>query len=167
MRFLPCFIGLFMMIHFSSAYALDPPKGPTVLSLTGTIEKTNAPQEAQFDMAMLEKLPQKSFTTSAPWTNKKNTYTGFSAADLLKLVDSKGTLLRITALNQYTIDIPVSDFVKHGAIFAIQEDGHPISIRNLGPILVIYPFDTNPNLQNETYYWRSIWQARNIEVLIN
>ncbi|MBJ7554802.1 hypothetical protein [Marinomonas spartinae] len=165
MRFLLFLVCLTATCYLPTAEALESPKGPVVLSLSGILEKTNGDQQANFDMAMLEKLPQKSFTTSAPWTNKKDTYTGFSATDLLKQVDSKGTLLRITALNQYIIDIPVSDFAKHGAIFAIEKNGHPISIRDLGPILVIYPFDDHPNLQNEVYYWRSIWQARYIEIL--
>lgn len=162
MRFVLLLAGLFML---TPAFALPKPTGPVLLTLTGAISETNSGQNAVLDRKTLESLPQYSFTTTTPWIHEAHKYTGFSAVDLLKLLGSKGTLLRVTALNKYVIDIPVKDFAEHGAIFATRKDGHKISVRDLGPVMVLYPFDDHPELQNETYYWRSIWQANTIEVL--
>ena len=39
-----------------------------------------------------------------------------------------------------------------------------MSVRDKGPIFVIYPFDEAPELYNETYFGRSVWQAVSVEV---
>ena len=39
-----------------------------------------------------------------------------------------------------------------------------MSVRDKGPLFVIYPFDEAPELNNETYYGRSAWQVKSIEV---
>ncbi|MEL0612284.1 hypothetical protein [Marinomonas arenicola] len=159
-----------MLLFVTPVFALPQPTGPVLLTLTGNVANTNVGDSAQLDRKMLEALPQHKLTTTMGWVSKNerpHDYIGFSAIDLLKLVGGTGATLRIRALNQYVIDIPVSDFVKYGAIFAIKKDGKNISIRNLGPIMVLYPFDDNEHLRNEVYYWRAIWQVSSIKVLTN
>ncbi|WP_133012600.1 hypothetical protein [Marinomonas flavescens] len=162
MRFLLLVIGI---LYITPVLALSPPTGRVLLTLTGSITETNAGHTAKLDRKMLNALPRYSITTKNPWVHQAHKYSGFSAVDLLKLTGGKGDLLRITALNKYVIEIPITDFTKRGAIFAMRKDSHPMSVRELGPILVMYPFDDDPKLKNETYYWRSIWQISTIEVL--
>jgi hypothetical protein len=45
------------------AAALDAPEGPVVLTLSGKLRQPNRGAVAQFDMAMLEKLPQLSYSS--------------------------------------------------------------------------------------------------------
>ena len=47
--------------------ALDKPIGPAVLRISGLVTQPNMQQQAVFDMAMLQALPQHSFTTQTPW----------------------------------------------------------------------------------------------------
>lgn len=165
MRVLLLVIGFLIV---SPVFALPQPTGPVLLTLTGNITNTNVGDSAQLDRKMLSELPQHTLTTTMAWVSKNerpHDYIGFSATDLLTLVGGTGGVLRIKALNQYVIDVPVSDFVKYGAIFAIKKDGKDIGIRNLGPIMVLYPFDDNEHLRNEIYYWRAIWQVSSIKVL--
>ncbi|REG83909.1 hypothetical protein [Marinomonas pollencensis] len=167
MRALLLLIGFLFVVP---AFALPEPTGPVLLTLTGNIANTNVGDSAQFDRKMLAALPQHKLTTTMAWVSKKerpHDYVGFSALDLLELVGGTGDILRIKALNQYVIDVPISDFVDYGAIFAIKKDGKDISIRNLGPIMVLYPFDDNKDLRHEVYYWRAIWQVSSIKVLTN
>jgi hypothetical protein len=63
-------------------------------------------------------------------------------------------------------EIPLSDFVVNGAIFATHQDGKPMSVRKLGPIMVIYPFDQREDLKSEVFYGRSIWQVDRIESIV-
>ncbi|MCV2402072.1 hypothetical protein OFY17_04135 [Marinomonas sp. C2222] len=165
MRFL--YIPLALILSFSSAlYALDTPTGRTILTVTGAIKTTNSDQGAIFDMAMLNALPRHSVATHNLWTEGLNTYEGFAAADLLKLLGNKGNVLQVTALNDYMTEIPVSDFIEQGAIFATHQNGKRMSVRNLGPMMVIYPFDSNENVRSDIYYSRSIWQIKHIKSII-
>ncbi|MBJ7536425.1 hypothetical protein [Marinomonas transparens] len=145
------------------SYALDQPSGRVILTISNALDDANAEHGIEFDLDMLNALPQRSVTTHNPWTKGSHTYRGFSAKDLLATIESKATLLKVIALNQYMTEIPISDFTERGAIFATHLDGHPMSVRKLGPIMVIYPFDDQPELKSETYYGRSIWQIHRIE----
>lgn len=46
------------LLAASNAQALEPPTGPVILTIDGAITQTNRGPPAQFDMKMLEKLPQ-------------------------------------------------------------------------------------------------------------
>jgi len=39
-----------------------------------------------------------------------------------------------------------------------------MSLRDKGPIFVIYPFDKHPELLNEVVFSRSVWQVTEIKV---
>ena len=47
---------------------------------------------------------------------------------------------------------------------AFLNNGEPMSIRDKGPLWIIYPFDDNPDYQTEVIYSRSIWQLDQIHV---
>ena len=46
----------------------------------------------------------------------------------------------------------------------IKLDGKPMSIRDKGPLMLVYPFDLDADLYNEKYFSRSVWQIKEIEV---
>lgn len=166
MRLFVPFIVVVASLISSASFALEQPKGRVILTVTGAIMATNLEQSAVFDQAMLQVLPTHSITTRNPWTKGLHMYQGFSAVDLLTKLGNKGTLLKVTALNQYMTEIPLSDFVVNGAIFATHQDGKPMSVRKLGPIMVIYPFDQRDDLKSEVFYGRSIWQVDRIESIV-
>lgn len=159
-------IFLFLGCHLASVHATETPKGRVILTVSESINTKPSEREVTFDMDMLNRLPQHVVTTSNPWTKGVHTYQGFSAVDLLAYMQSKGTVLKVTALNLYMTEIPLEDFIVHGAIFATHVDGQPISVRNLGPIMTIYPFDEREALKSELFYGRSIWQISHIESIV-
>lgn len=146
------------------ARALEAPGGKVVLTLTGNVALPNAGERADFDMAMLEKLPQHSFTTATPWFPQPKTFTGPLLRDVLATAGAKGSLLRAVALNDYKIDIPAEDAERHGVIVARLLDGKPMPVREKGPLFIVYPFDSSELLRSERYYSRSAWQLRTLEV---
>ena len=147
-----------------AAGPLDPPQGPVVLQVSGQIDQTNQGPVAALDMKALQALPQKSFTTQTPWAQKPVTFTGPLLRDVLHLVKSKGHHIRAVALNDYRVKLPVSDAMAHDVVVAWQMNGKPIPVRTKGPLFIIYPFDAKKELQHKTYYERSIWQLKAIEV---
>jgi hypothetical protein len=140
--------------------ALDAPTGRVVL----TIEFKASGRKVDFDMAMLEKLPQRSFTTGTPWYPKPRTFTGPLLRDVLAAAGASGTQLRLIALNDFKVGMPASDADKYDVVLARLLDGQPMPVREKGPLFVIYPYDSNPELQSELFFNRSAWQLRTIEV---
>lgn len=161
----PILVLLLISIMSSFSYALDKPEGKVILTVSGAINVSNSDQGAEFDLAMLEALPQYSITTHTPWSNGSYTYQGFSAVDLVMSLGSESKQLQVMALNDYIAEIPLSDFIENKAIFAIFQDGQPIEVRKLGPIIVIYPYDELEDLKSETYYGRSVWQVSKINMI--
>ena len=60
-------------------------------------------------------------------------------------------------------DVPAED-AKLDTILATKIDGKPMSIRDKGPLMLVYPFDLDADLYNEKYFSRSVWQIKEIEV---
>lgn len=147
------------------ARALDKPAGPVVLSLTGHVKVPNDGSRANFDMAMLERLPQTSFSTRTPWYAHARKFTGPLLRDVLAAAGASGTTLRAVALNDYWVEIPADDAARHDVIIARLLDDKPMAVRDKGPLFMIYPFDSQPDLlRSPVYYSRSAWQLRTIEV---
>jgi len=144
--------------------ALDAPTTRPILTVSGKIAVKNAGETARFDMKMIEALPQHSFTTSTPWFNKPVKFTGPLLADLLAAVKASGTTLSAVAINDYTIDIPMTDVQKYKVIVARLLNDKPMTVRERGPLFVVFPFDSAPELRSSTYYERSIWQLKALDV---
>ena len=152
------------MLSGSAVWALDAPQGPVVLKVSGLIEAHNQGKVAVLDMKALQALPQKSLTTRTPWDQKPVTFSGPLLRDVLQLVKAKGQHIRAVALNDYRVKLPVSDARDHDVVVAVLMNGQAIPVRNKGPLFIVYPFDAKKELQHKTYYERSIWQLKAIEV---
>ena len=147
------------------ARALDTPSGPVVLTVGGRVRLPNQGDAAHFDMAMLAALPQTSFDTRTPWYAKSRRFTGPLLRDVLVAAGARGDVIRLTALNDYRVDVPYDDAQRHDVIVARLLDDKPMAVRDKGPLFVIYPFDAQPELRGAVYYSRSAWQLRKIDVL--
>ena len=144
--------------------ALEMPAAPVVLTLSGRVRNTNVGATAQFDMPMLERLPQKTFSTRTPWYSQARSFTGPLLRDVLAAAGAKGTVLRAVALNDYWVDIPMDDAARYDMIIARLMDDKPMVVRDKGPLFIVYPFDSKSELRSTIYYSRSAWQLRTIEV---
>jgi len=113
----------------------------------------------------LQEMPTTSFQTSTTWTEGTQRFTGVALFDLLAELSLSGSTLRATALNDYSVEIPLSDAVEGGPIVAYFVNDKPLSVRDKGPLWIVYPYDANPNYQTEIVYSRSIWQLNRIEMI--
>lgn len=147
------------------ARALDAPTGKVLLTVRGPIAHANDGAAASFDLAMLQKLPQRSFSTRTPWYPQPRKFSGVLLRDLLAGVGAPpGATIKAVALNDYRVDIPSDDAVRHGALLAYLLDGQPMAVRDKGPLVIIYPFDDEPELRTAVHYSRAIWQLRSLEL---
>ena len=148
----------------SSAARLGVPTGKQILTITGKITEHNVNGEAVFDRAMLEGMGMASIETMTPWYTDKVVFEGVPMAKLMASVGAAGETLRVTALNDYSSDIPLEDFKKYGVILALKRNGKYMPVSDKGPLFIIYPFDEIPELRSQKFYSRSAWQVAQMEV---
>lgn len=134
---------------FGQAPLDNPTARPTILD-----------GRVQWSMAALEALPQHQFTTQTPWSHDLTTFSGPLLRDVLAASGAQGTQIRATAVNDYRIVIPADDAQLFDMVVATQLNGQPMSVRDKGPLFVVYPFDAHTTLQQARYYERSIWQLQ-------
>ncbi|HBR38321.1 MAG TPA: oxidoreductase [Sulfitobacter pontiacus] len=148
-----------------SAKDLSVPEGDVILTVSGPLETTNVNGTAQFDLEMLEALDATTFETSTIWTEGEHSFIGVSLAVLADWLGLEGDRLRATAINDYAVEIPLTDAVEGGPIVAYRMDGDIMSVRDKGPLWIIYPYDSNADYRTEVVYSRSIWQLDRIKVV--
>jgi hypothetical protein len=155
---------LLSCLAFGSAGAQTAPSGEVLLTVSGQVSKPNAGKRALFDRAMLEKLPQHSFTTRLPWLSEPARFTGPLLRDVLAAAGASGTRIVAIALNDYRTEIPFADVTRHDVIAARLMNGKPMTVRDKGPLSIVYPFDSNPELRTELFYGRAAWQLIELQV---
>lgn len=146
------------------ARALVAPQGKVVLTILGQVGTTNAPGRAEFDMAMLAALPQRQLVTHTPWHKGLQTFTGPLLRDVLAQAGATGQRLFAVALNDYRIELPLDDIHTFDVVLARLHNGEPMRVRDMGPLFIVYPYDSDDRLRNDRYYSRSAWQLRSLTV---
>ncbi len=149
------------------AKTLSMPTGQVVLTVTGDIFSTNQSANAEFDVEMLKSLGEVSFETTTPWTDGVQTFTGVPLYRLAGALGVTEGTLNAVAVNDYSVEVPVSDAVEDGPIIAYLQNGSPMSVREKGPLWIVYPYDLNKDYQSEVSYSRSIWQLVRVDVNAN
>ncbi|PJG60774.1 molybdopterin-binding protein [Aeromonas cavernicola] len=153
-----------LLLSVSCLVHATPSFDTASLKIEGAINQPNYEQVALWDEAMLGALPEYEITTRTPWYDDAKTFRGPRLSDILAKVGANGTQLTITALNDYSITLPISDANKYQILLARSIDKIPLSVRDKGPLFLIYPFDQYPELRNKLYYGRAIWQISTIKV---
>lgn len=148
-------LGLLLCLNIG--VAANSAAAETLLTITHN-ETTIA-----YDFAALEALDAVTIETETIWTEGTQTFTGVSLAQFVADLEVTDGVLLASAINDYTVEIPVSDAIEGGPIIAYLNNGEPMSVREKGPLWVIYPYDSDPKYQAEIIYSRSIWQLNQIE----
>jgi hypothetical protein len=151
-------------VALGTAANLTAPKDKPILEIVGNIGATNKDGAAVFDREMLESLGMETITTTTPWHKGTVTFEGVPMAKVMELVGAKGKTVKALALNDYVTQIPMEDFAKFGVILALKRDGEYMPVRDKGPLFIVYPYDSKPELKSQTYYGRSAWQLKRLEI---
>ncbi|WP_218048985.1 molybdopterin-dependent oxidoreductase [Curvivirga aplysinae] len=157
-------ISLSIVGPVSVASELPKPTDKVILSVSGQIDKTNKDGHAEFDLAMLDALPQTTLTVETPWTEGNVSFSGPLLRDFLDMVGASGNVIQAKALNDYMVVIPMEDVQEFDVILATSLDGKRLSVRDKGPVWIIYPWNDDEDLRVETYYARSIWQLKSMVI---
>lgn len=165
-------IVLSLFVVSVQAADLEKPKGQPLLSITGNIAVTNsevlidgkAVPAASFDIDMLEAMPTEKFTTKNPWTEGATEFEGVRFNVLLESIGADVSNVSLYALDEYSVDIMGGKFNEVPIVVAYKRDGEYMSIRELGPLWLMYPFDDYPHLDTSLTRGHCVWQLIRIEV---
>ena len=152
-----------------AAEPLPAPRGEVLLTVGGVIGRGNSQDvagrlEARFDRTMLEEIGFTQVTTTTPWHSGAMRFEGVLLRAVLAMVEARGGNLLATAHNEYSTTLPVSDAARYNVILAMKLNGEVMTLRDKGPLFIIYPFDSDKALQTDMTYIRSVWQLRRIDV---
>lgn len=130
-----------------------------------TITPADGKEPIVLDREGLETLPTDSFETSTIWTEGVSKFEGVRISVLLEALGAESGTVKFTAVNDYAVDIPVADLLENDPIIADKMDGEFMSLRDKGPLWLIYPYDTAAKFQTSVIYARSIWQLDRLQIL--
>lgn len=121
--------------------------------------------EAQFTDATLSDLPQVSFSTTTLWTQGLISFSGPTLQSVLEVTGFTPDVeaIRLTALNDYSVTMETSLIGQNAPIVANRINGAPFSVRDKGPLWIMFPFDLDIKYRSESFYSLSIWQLSHIE----
>ncbi|MBJ7578935.1 oxidoreductase [Devosia sp. MC532] len=149
-----------LQILVAGALSLQPALATDLPTLTLSAGSTTV----VYDRDALEAMPQTEINTTSPWTEGVVHYEGVALSHLLEVSAADGAMAIVTALNDYSVDIPTSDFAEFGPILAIKRDGEYMPVSDKGPFFIVYPFDENPELRQQPYHGRAVWQVKAIAI---
>lgn len=158
-------LAIFFFAILAISFATPVLADKVILTVSGDVAPSDQAEIWTFDMAGLQALASVKFETSTIWTEGLQSFEGVPLVTLLSHVGAAQGTIRAVALNDYAVMIPTKDAVEGGPIVAYLRDGTEMSVRDKGPLWIIYPFDDNVSFKSEEYYARSIWQLDRIEIV--
>ena len=124
-----------------------------------------AQAEARFSEADLLALPQVTVRTRTEFTDGVVEFIGPLARDAVAFIETgTATTVHLVAANDYAIDIPLSDLAEYDVILAMQANGERLSLRDKGPIWLMYPMDDIDELPDSRFNNRLVWQLTTMEL---
>ncbi|WP_375690809.1 oxidoreductase [Pseudooceanicola sp. LIPI14-2-Ac024] len=120
--------------------------------------------EHALDRTALEALPWTEFTTATIWTDGPQAFGGVAFGDLMDFLDIDPEHLTLVAANGYRVERAAHELQLEGALLAYERNGAPMSLRDKGPVWLVYNYDSDAAYRTEVTYANSIWQLDRIEI---
>ncbi|KPD10325.1 hypothetical protein [Phaeobacter sp. 11ANDIMAR09] len=147
----------------ATAEQLPMPTGEVILTVSGAIGKTNTQAGAEFDLDLLKALEWEEVKTFTSFTDGMQTFEGPRLSSLLDFVSASGTTIGASAINDYFVDIPVTHAENQAVILAVLHNGKAMTVRDKGPIWVIYP-QSEEEAKLKKFDNEMIWQLISMEI---
>lgn len=137
------------------------PTGATVLTMSGSVSRPNVGRRVVFDMAGLEHGGASRITLYEPFKKRDMSFRAVRFRDVLAAAGVTGGTLHMTALNDYSVDVPFDVAAADGVWLATRNgDGSAIRIADGGPIRLVFAKDAKG--ADVDRYW--IWSISAIDV---
>lgn len=142
------------------------PTGDVVLTVDGKISQTNSADSLQFDMPTLESVGVVQYKVDDPFAKKNILYEGVLLSQVLKVAgaDPDAMTLTLTALDDYSTDMKISDANKWPVLVATKADDAYMPVDKNGPLISVWPFNDFPEIDHVTYDALWVWSLSRITV---
>lgn len=139
----------------------------TILTITGK-SLLGQGKTVELSMQDIKAMPQAKLLSKNDYTEKEVLFEGPLVRDALSGFSfDANSVVRATAANDYFVDIPASEFLDYRVVLAVTMDGKEMSLRDKGPIWIIYPveeFSTDSTPSIAVVNHRLIWQLISLDV---
>ena len=116
----------------------------------------------QADLLAME---QTAFETDNPWTGGVTAFSGPTIESVLNAVKADGQTLKATALDDYSVSIPVNFLIQNKAIFAVSMNGKTLPLtEDFGPAWIMVNWDAHPDVNKEEFHAYGIWSLKSVTV---
>lgn len=117
-----------------------------------------------YTLSRIEALGLRQLVTSTFWSNKPLNFSGVLLSDLLEDAGLGGVQqIRVAALDGYHAIIPENDWRVWEVLVATRQDKKPITIREKGPLRIVYPKDIGGAVAETDMRVRWVWAMKSIE----
>lgn len=130
-----------------------------------TVQTGEGGQSVTFTDAELMALPQESFETETIWTEGVVEFSGPSLKTVLEHAEMMLGDVELYAINDYNVVLPTHKIEEGAPIIANRINGAPFSVRDKGPLWVVFPYDDESQYNTEEYFALSVWQLNRLNVL--
>jgi len=144
-------------------HAIAAPTGKVLFTVTGGISVTNRGSTLALDQRTLESLGVVQAEMYEPWMKKNTTLRGVWLQDLVAVagVPAGATSLHFVALDDYSVDLALSDVRAGGILLATRmQDGSAIPIDQGGPVRVVFLDGVEAGKNPDQW----IWSIKEIDV---
>lgn len=128
-----------------------------------TFQRAGAEDRA-ITRADLEAMPRHVIETGTPWQDGRSRFEGVKMSDFFRRMGlDKGSVM-VAGIDGYVAEFPVEEGDRFDVILADRKDGKALSVREQGPLFIIYNFDAEKGRIGEAQNTRSVWQVVSMKV---
>ncbi len=149
-----------LFVSFWAGIALAQPMVTADYTLNVEIrDDQGVPVKYGFNVAALERLPRHVIETNTIWTEGVQVFEGVLLKDFLAHIGVSEGNIEASATNEYLIDINVNEATDIAPLIAYKRNGEYMSLRDKGPLWVVFPYDASEEFRRDEIYAQSIWQV--------
>lgn len=147
------------MLSMATASQAEKPPYPAGMPLLTILDAQDRPLKI-WTLEDLEALPGRDVVGPIPDNlDPASHWHGVPLSTLLQVAEvGVPKQLKAEALNGYSEIIPGADIERYDPVVAYRRDGHYLPIEDYGPLMLMYPYATHPELLTRIYYNRTVWQ---------
>lgn len=147
------------------ALSMPAPTGTVLLVIRGAIDMPNVGDEAHFDKALLATLPQHGFETGTPWDEEPQGFEGVLLKDVLAAAGARSSNIDAIGRDDYRASLRDIDIENHPVLLAYRQNGKDLTLRTLGPLRIMFPFDASPEFNSQNHIAAAVWQVVTLEIM--
>lgn len=132
------------------------PDGKALITLTGKVSAVNKEATVALDRAGLAELGLVQVRVYEPWIKQTVDFRGVWLADVLLVagVAAEATTIRITALDDYFVDLSIADIRAGGILLATEAgDGSELPVEKGGPTRIVFLNGVRGGANADQWIW--------------